>query len=205
MAEQYGTAMGKFLWALVRARHADETGLLIKLRNCIETFKRQVGVNENNGSDVRVAEAFGLVYAAGFYARHIGVLPSTYDCMGAASYCYTNYRVTVPVQQSLPDRIRAVAARAETLTVDRAALPTLSDEEMEQVGSFIRVVKGETLLLMTPSLGIRLFPDWESLKRTSEFQSLNKADKDLRGRGYHCRIRANSKVDWFYAFKLPTA
>lgn len=203
MAGQYGTAMGKFLWALVRARHADETGLLAKLRNRIDAFKKRVGVNENNGSDVRVAEAFGLVYAAGFYARHIGVLPSTYDCMGAASYCYTNYRGAVPVHQPLPDRIRAVAARAETLTVDRAALPTLSDEEMEQIGSFIRVVKGETLLLMTPRFGIQEFRDWESLKRTAEFHSLNKADKDSRGRGYHCRVRANSKVDWFYAFRLP--
>lgn len=203
MAEQYGTAMGKFLWVLVRDRQRDEAALLAKLLRRIDAFKRHVGVNENNGSDVRVAEAFGLVYAAGFYARRIGVLPSAFDCMEAASYCYTNYRCTVPVRQSLPDRISAIATRAETLTVDRTALPTLSDEEMERIGAFIRVVKGETLLLMTPNFGGRLFPDWPSLSRTAEFQALNKADKDSRGRGYHCRVRANSSVDWFYAFRLP--
>ncbi|WP_408587699.1 DUF927 domain-containing protein [Novosphingobium sp.] len=203
MAAQYGTAMPKFLWVLVRDRAQDEAKLLLKLRKLIAAFRQQVGVNENNGSDVRVAEAFGLVYAAGVYARHYGILPPEFDCLGAAVYCYTNYRSTVPVRQSLPERIRAIAARPETLTVDRAAMPTLSDEEMEATGAFIRVVKGETLLLMTTSFGSRMFPDWRSLTGTPDFQALNKAGKNGQGRGYHCRIRANAQLDWFYAFKLP--
>lgn len=203
MAEQYGTAMPKFLSMLVRERQQDEAQLLAKLRARIETFKQHVGVNENNGSDVRVAEAFGLVFAAGVYARHLGILPRAFDCLGASAYCYANYRSTVPVRQSLPDRIRAIASRPETLTVDRAALPTLSDEDMDRIGAFKRVVKGETLLLMTPSFGSRLFPDWQSLTGNADFRALNKADKSGRGRGYHCRVRANSQLDWFYAFRLP--
>lgn len=203
MTEHYGTAMPKFLWTLVRDRQQDEAKLLAKLRARIQTFKQHVGVNENNGSDVRVAEAFGLVFAAGVYARHLGILPRAFDCLGAAAYCYANYRSTVPVRQSLPERIRAIAARPETLTVDRAALPTLSDEDMDRIGAFKRVVKGETLLLMTPSFGSRLFPDWQSLTGNADFRALNKADKSGRGRGYHCRVRANSKLDWFYAFRLP--
>ena len=203
MAAQYGTAMPKFLWILVRDRAQDEVKLLGKIRRSIDNFKQQVGVNENNGSDVRVAEAFGLVYTAGVYARKKGILPPDFDCLGAALHCYTNYRSTVPVRQPLPERIRAIAARPETLTVDRTALPTLSADEMESIGAFIRLVKGEMLLLMTPSFGNRMFPDWLSLKNTPDFRALNKADKDARGRGYHCRVRANSSTDWFYAFRLP--
>ncbi|MCW1383926.1 DUF927 domain-containing protein [Novosphingobium sp. KCTC 2891] len=202
MVAQYGTAMPKFLRALVRSRHKNEAKFVGALNRRIATFKQHVGVNENNGSDVRVAEAFGLVYAAGEYARHTGVLPKEYDCLAAASHCYSNYRGTVPVRQSLPDRLKAIIERPETRAVDRAALPTLSDEELEAIGAFIRVVKGETLLLMTPSFGGRMLPDWRSLMGTPAFQRLNKADKNGRGRGYHCRVRANSKVDWFYAFKI---
>ncbi|WP_295525994.1 DUF927 domain-containing protein [Novosphingobium sp. Chol11] len=202
MAEQYGTAMPKFLRALVRARHRGESKLLTNIWRKIGDFKHHVGVNENNGSDVRVAEAFGLVYAAGFYARLKRVLPQDFDCLGAAVHCYSNYRSTVPVRQSLPERLRAIAGRPETMTIDRQSLPTISDEEMEQAGAFIRAVKGETLLLMTASFGIRMFPDWQSVSMTTDFRNLNKADKNGRGRGFHCRIRANSKVDWFYAFRL---
>ena len=64
MMRQYGTAMPKFLSKLVRQRHTDEAGLKTAIRRRIDEFKREVGINDNNGSDVRVAEAFGLVYTS---------------------------------------------------------------------------------------------------------------------------------------------
>jgi hypothetical protein len=203
MSCQYGTAMPKFLQALVRERHENELELLEKIRDRINHFKKHVGVNENNGSDVRVAEAFGLVYAAGVCARAYKVLPREFKCLAAVVDCYTNYRTNVPVRQSLPERILAIASLGKTMTIDRRNLPILTDDQVEQVGAFIRVVKGETLLLMTASLGNRMLPDWDSLSRTADFRSLNKADKDRRGRGYHCRVRKNAGPEWFYAFKLP--
>jgi hypothetical protein len=205
MAENYGTAMPKFLLRLVRARHANEDRVKARIRQHIEHFKCQVGINDNNGSDVRVAEAFGLVYAAGRLAQAFRVLPPQIDCITAATHCYENYRSTVPLRQSLPDRLRAIAARPETLTIDKRDLPTLIDEQVEHAGAFIREMKGETLLLMTPSFGQRMFPDWNALKGTADFAALNKADEGRRGRGYHCRIRSNGKAEWFYCFKLPDA
>lgn len=203
MAEEHGSAMPKFLRALVRARYEDEAKLRTQIQKHIATFKRRVGVSDNNGSDARVAEAFGLVYAAGSFAQFHSVLPRAFNCLGAAEHCYANFRSTVPVRQSLPERLLAIADRPETITIDPRNLPTLSKEEMEGAGAFIRPVKGKPILLMTPTFGGQMFPDWDALKGTAEFRSLNKADKDGRGRGYHCQVRANSKVDWFYAFELP--
>lgn len=203
MSRQYGTAMPKFLKALVSQRDKDDAKLKARIRQHIDTFKREVGVNENNGSDVRVAEAFGLAYAAGEFARHFRILPADFDCLGAAVHCYVNFRSTVPVRQPLPERLLAIASRPETMRIDRRALPELTDEQVEAAGAFIRMVKGETLLLMTPTFGNRMLPDWNSLKRTADFADLNKANERGRGRGYHCRIRSNGSASWFYAFLMP--
>jgi hypothetical protein len=203
MAEQYGTAMPKFLNALVRARLADEQRLKDRIRQRIDRFKLEIGANQNNGSDDRVAEAFGLVYAAGDFARTRGVLPEGLDCLGAAVHCYTNFRATVPVRQSLPERLLAIATRPQTMTIDRRNFLRLTVKRMKEAGAFIREVKGEKLLLMIPEFGARMFPDWNALKRTQDFVALHKANHDRGGRGYHCRVRSNSKVDFFYAFRLP--
>lgn len=203
MAQQYGSAMPKLLTKLVNARHRDEEKLKANIRRRIDKFKTEIGINENNGSDVRVAEAFGLVYAAGEFAKHHGILPEAWDCLEAAKHCYANFRSSVPIRQSLPERLLAIAKRPQTLMIDPQDLPQLSDAQVAEAGAFIREVKGETLLLMTTPLGQMMFPDWDALKGTPDFERLNRANDNRRGRGFHCRIRSNKRADWFYCFALP--
>lgn len=203
MARQYGSAMPRFLMKLVNARHRDEQGLRANIRRRIERFKAKVGINDNNGSDVRVAEAFGLVYAAGKFAQHHGILPTAWDCLQAAKHCYANFRSSVPIRQSLPERLLAIAKRPQTLRIDPQNLPRLSDAQVAETGAFVREVRGETLLLMTTSLGQRMFQDWDALKGTPDFERLNRANDNRRGRGFHCRIRSNKRADWFYCFVIP--
>ncbi len=202
MAQQYGTAMPKFLMKLVEARHKNEAKLRKSIRHGMDRFKAKAGVNDNNGSDVRVAEAFGLVYAAGVLARRYGILPKDFDCLGAALHCYTNFRNTVPIRQHLAERLTEIADRPETIKIDRRNLVELSDRKVAKAGAFIRKVKGETLLLMTTAFGQKMFPDWNALRGTPDFAALNRSNDDGRGRGYHCRIRSNKQSDWFYCFKL---
>ena len=203
MSEQYGTAMPKFLMRLVQARHKNEKRLKATIRFKIDEFKTEVGVNDDNGSDVRVAEAFGLVYAAGSFARRYGILPRDFDCLGSAKHCYANFRDTVPIRQSLSERLIAIANRPDTKKIDAKNLPKLSDEKVATIGAFIRERKREKLLLITTALGQKMFPDWNALKGTADFVNLNRANDNGRGRGYHCRIRSNKKSDWFYCFQLP--
>ena len=203
MSQQFGTAMPKFLRKLLAQRQTNEEQLKDIIRRKIDQFKTEVAVNDNNGSDVRVAEAFGLVYAAGDFARHHGILPRDFDCLGAALHCYANFRSTVPIRQSLRERLIAIVNRPETLTIDRRNLPDFSDEKVAGAGAFIRECKGKTLLLMTPTFGQKMFPDWDALKGSAEFVALNLSNEKGRGRGYHCRIRTNKRSDWFYCFILP--
>lgn len=202
MSEQYGTAMPKFLKKLVERRHKDEAALKASIRRKIDRFKAEVGINDNNGSDVRVAEAFGLVYAAGEFARLHDVLPKGFDCLGSTEHCYTNFRKTVPIRQTLRERLIAIANRPETIWIDPKNLVELSDDAVASAGAFIRERKGERLLLMTTAFGKKIFPDWKTLKGTADFAALNRANENGRGRGYHCRIRLNKKSDWFYCFVL---
>ncbi len=203
MSQQYGTAMPKFLEEVVKARHIDEVKLRALIRRGIDRFKAKAGINGNNGSDVRVAEAFGLVYAAGLFAKRHGVLPDAFKCLRAALHCYANFRNAVPIRQPLAQRLIAIANRPETIRIDRNNLPKLSDRKVTKAGAFVRTIKGETLLLLTTTFGKTMFPDWNSLKGTADFVNLNRASESGRGRGYHCRIRSNKKSDWFYCFKLP--
>lgn len=203
MSQQYGTAMPMFLKKLVEVRQKDEKQLKAMIRRKIDLFKAEVGVNENNGSDVRVAEAFGLVYAAGDLARHFGILPPDFDCLGSAKHCYANFRNTVPIRQSLRERLISIANRPETMRIEPKKLPELSNDEVAKIGAFIRECKGETLLLMATAFGQKMFPDWNAIKGTADFVALNRANDNGRGRGFHCRIRSNKKSDWFYCFKMP--
>lgn len=202
MSQQYGSAMPKFLKKLVEVRHKDEAALKAAIRRKIDQFKSVVGINDNNGSDVRVAEAFGLVYAAGDFARHHGILPHDFDCLVSATHCYTNFRSTVPIRQPLRERLIAIANRPATMRVDPKNLAELSNDEVTNAGAFVRDRKGETLLLVTTAFGQKMFPDWNAIKGTADFVMLNRANDNGRGRGYHCRIRSNKKSDWFYCFKL---
>lgn len=203
MAGHYGSAMPKFLSKLVNARHTNESGLKAAIRRKIDEFKADIGINDNNGSDVRVAEAFGLVYAAGKFAQHHGVLPTSWDCLAAAKHCYANFRNSVPIRQSLGERLLSIASRPETMIIDPQNLPRLADAEVAQAGAFLRKLKGETLLLMTTKFGQKMFPDWNALEGTPDFERLNRANDNRRGRGFHCRIRSNKRADWFYCFALP--
>jgi hypothetical protein len=69
---------------------------------------------------------------------------------------------------------------------------------MQAAGAFLRKIKGQQCLLLTPEFGRTVLPDWNVLKGTREFRNLNRSGNDDRGRGRHCRVRANKKMDWFY-------
>lgn len=73
--------------ALVLSRCEDEAKLVGRIRGRINIFKRHVGVNENNGSDVRVAEAFGLAANRTQTSRK----PRWYPCS-----CYPSYPISRP-------------------------------------------------------------------------------------------------------------
>lgn len=49
----------------------------------------------------------------------------------------------------------------------------------------------------------KMFPDWSALEGAPDFERLNRANDNRRGRGFHFRIRSDKRTDWFYCFALP--
>ena len=88
-AEQnHGHAIRKFLKQLVRARAKDDAALRAWIASRVNGFVEKANIDPNDGSAFRVAEAFGLVYAAGRLAQQYGVLP---DCLAVGPAVLTCY------------------------------------------------------------------------------------------------------------------
>jgi hypothetical protein len=72
----FGVGIRHLLKSLVAERAIDPDVVAERLRASILFFRKKVGVNRNDGSETRVADAFGLVYAAGKMAlRYKAVSP----------------------------------------------------------------------------------------------------------------------------------
>jgi len=72
----FGHAMPKFIKKPVKAAAKDRDTVIEQINRHIAHFRKRAGVDVNNGAEVRVADAFGLVYAAGRLAKDYEVLPS---------------------------------------------------------------------------------------------------------------------------------
>lgn len=118
VAGHYGRPFRKFLTALVAARAEDEAGLKVQIEEWIDQFREAVGVSGNAGSEARVADAMGLVYAAGMLAQSYGALPPELNCLEAAQYCHRLNRASVRADLTNVERVQQLAAHKRTLEID---------------------------------------------------------------------------------------
>lgn len=192
--KHHGHAIRKFLKKLVKARAADENGLRRKIRRHVEKFQEKAGVNFNDGSAVRVAEAFGIVYAAGKLAQKFGVLPAELDPCAAALASYQLHLAHIGNHHA-DFRARLHALLAD----DRIVSFENSDTPPPGALAYIALKKKE---LWVPADNItELFADWARIKRSREVNSYlireasaYKIKRRLPGLG-------QSRI---YCFKLPS-
>lgn len=83
-----GHAMSKFLQRLVNSRHKDEAALRARIERLVAKFCEQAGADPNCGSEIRSAEPFGVVHAAGVLAQGWKVLPADIKCGPTVLGCY---------------------------------------------------------------------------------------------------------------------
>ena len=95
----YGVAIRQLLRLLVDDLAKDPDDVAKQLQNSINSFRKKVGVDPNNGSETRVADAFGLVYAAGEFALRYRAISRKINPLKAALTCYELNRVA----RSKPD------------------------------------------------------------------------------------------------------
>lgn len=193
-SNNHGVAMRHFLQGLVTLAAKDREILAARIEEHISDFKRETGVDPNAGSARRVAESFGLVYAAGRLAIHLGALPDTYDPLTSTLACYRLYRAAVRPQMTAADTIRDLLDDNEVIDLDKG-LPGLTDDELKDVKAFRQTNRGgEIELLIRPQSLRRLIPNW-NLVRRDDFEVLRMITREKRGFTVKRTLRENVKKD----------
>lgn len=86
----HGHAIRRFLSHLVQERADDERRLRAEIVRRMASFREKAGVDPNAGSAVRVADAFGLVFAAGALAKRYGALPRAFRTGGHSQRLFSS-------------------------------------------------------------------------------------------------------------------
>ena len=202
IGEQYGTPMRKMLRAVVKLRASDPDRLKNGLLRRIHAFEAAVGIATTVRGKSRIATAFGLLFAAGEFAKAHGILPANWDCMAACIAGYRNYLTQLPHHTPLAARLLAIAQRPETLDLRGRALPELSDDDLHRHGAFLnKGVSGRIELLFTDAIRRQFFPDWNTLRQSAEFRASNLSGRDRRTT--QRQVRQGRRKERFIAFVLP--
>jgi hypothetical protein len=201
IGDHYGLALPHFASRLVQDRADDEIRLKRRIKRLLTKFQTQVGANPNDGSEMRVVEAFGLSYAAGMVAKGYNILPSGFQCLAAAKACYSLYRAAVRPLLPLPQRLIEIARRADVIDLDNG-LVKMSDAKLQRAPPFRRTTRsGRREILFTQAQRDRFFPDFREIKRDRAFSRWFKCDK--KRSTVRRQLRQDNKKDPVYRFFLP--
>jgi hypothetical protein len=200
-AEHYGLAFPRYIQLLVNDRATGEGILRRRIRKRQDEFRRAAAADPNDGSALRVVDAFGLCYAAGALAQEFKVLPASFDCLRAAVNAYCLHRDERRYLQALPDRLLRLARQPQVIDLDNG-LPRLRSAELYGVTAFLRTARNRRReILFTQAARDRFFPDFDALKRDPEYRDLFKSEK---GRDTVRRqIRKGKRKESVYRFYLP--
>jgi hypothetical protein len=201
IAAHYGTAMPRYLEQLVRLRAQDERDLRDKILRRADEFITMVAADRFDGSAIRVAEAFGLVRAAGRLAQHLGALPSCFDCDEAALRAYRLHLATV-TRMSPVERLKAYIAGPGVRDLDAEKTRWLTMEEISTTPGFWKTNReGDREFIVWPPVFRRAFPDWRRVIGDHAVSSLMPGDG--RHRGKKRQLRQGKPNDRFFCFRPP--
>lgn len=191
-SQNHGVAMRHFLQGLVTIAAEDRDRLIERIEECVAEFREETGVDPNAGSARRVAESFGLVYAAGRLAIHLGALPATFDPLVSTLACYRLYRSAVRPQMSAAETLLELLDDSEVIDLDQG-LPDLTDDELDGTKAFRQTNKrGETELLVRPRSMYRLIANWNVVRR-DDFEVSRMTLREKTGWTVKRNVRRNRK------------
>jgi len=178
VAGNYGRPMRRFLRRLVKGRAKDEAGLRAVIEAFILEFRDAVGVDGNTGSEARVADAFGLVYAAGRLAQRYGALPKKLDCLAAACKCYRINRKSMDAEVSNVERLQRLARHKGVVCIDLEDHSKAYLKRLAAAPALIRIGKGgKRELLLSKEQFERAFPMSNGLLADTAVKKLMRHDK----------------------------
>lgn len=200
--KSYGIGIRHLLKHLVADLAKDPADVAQKLKESISYFRRQVGVDLNNGSETRVADAFGLVYAAGKFALRYKAISKHLDPLEATLACYRLNQTARSKPQDTAAQLVKLADDFDSLYETFDKIRDISDEEIEEARAIVREARGgQRELLLTDSqlkrftLNTRAFFADPQIDRMLISENGRKQTKR--------RIRKKHKAERFYCFRLP--
>lgn len=162
----YGWSMRHFLQQLVEMVALDPERFRDRLEGHIAHFREQASIEANGGSARRVADSFGLVYAAGRLAKHFGALPESFDPLASTLACYGLHRASVAPTPTPAMLLKALADDTDIIDLDKVGKRRMSDDEFASVKGFRqRNRQGEIEYLLTPMFVRSLIPGWNQVRR----------------------------------------
>lgn len=165
VAGHHGVPMRYFLRRLVRERATDEGALKAKIEGHIQAFHHHIGVDRNDGSASRVADAFGLVYAAGLLAQEYGALPKGLGCRQAATACHRRNRKSLGKDVDFVQRLDELAKRTDVVLIDPQNKSAAYLAKLEAAPALLRQRgSGRADLVLTPGQIERAFPSGKPCK-----------------------------------------
>lgn len=178
-AENYGHAVPAFLQWLVEQRQPDPARFSRRIARNLARFVQSTDADPNNGSERRVAEAFGLVAVAGVLAKRAGVLPPSYQPHRTARACYDLHRQHGRAPRSFDDRLRALVRHPDTIDLDIVDVSTLSAERLAACRAFLYTGRSKCRELLVPvKHRPRVFPDWNEVRHGLEVGQRLKVSDD---------------------------
>lgn len=154
----HGSAGERFLQRLVQDLADDEGAFRARVNQHIHVFRDQAGIDPGDGAGLRIADAFGLVYAAGRLARDYGALPESWKVGSAVLSCFQQQQISPAPAQPYGEQLAEIAAGAGVVMLGDGAEPTPEDVAAGQV--FVSQRSGGRQLFLLPAARETFFPAW---------------------------------------------
>jgi hypothetical protein len=198
-SRHHGHAIRKFLAGVVQARADSEAALRRKVGRLMKLFRDRCQVDLNDGSAVRIADLFGLVFAAGRLARDYGALPREWHCGDAVLACYERHLRRSASPPTVLDRLLSVANSDEVIHLRPGATVPLLDVQTGIAFVRHRATRRE-LVVRRKAIG-QLFSDWSVLARRPDVKALLVRD----GKHLTTKRKLNKLLpaEPVYCFALP--
>lgn len=197
--KHHGHAIRRYLDELVKAKAEDEASLRNNISRSIAKFRKKAGVDLNNGSQVRVADAFGLVFAAGELAQRFGVLPVGIKTGAAALNCYLLHLAHRGEIEPRPFAERLANLIADD---DRVVRVDAGQKVPRSAVGLLNQGKRKCELLIAPANIRSVFPDWDQIRRSPEVKTYLKED------GNHHTVKRKVGKDAarrYFCFRVDTS
>lgn len=197
----YGVGIRQLLCALMIDMIERPQWVEKRLRKLMVRFRKEVGVDGNDGSKTRVADAFALIYAVGMLAIRYKAVSSQLKPLDAALACYKLNQASRAKPPAPLSRLRDLINGWDTLVISYDRLHTMNDKEIESHEAIMRTARsGRNELLLTQRQLDRLFPNSRAFFADPEIQACIVTEEGRRQTKR--QIRSNKKSDRVYCFRL---